>query len=357
MNFALDETQEAMAGLARQVLADHGGHERARRAEAADGFDGTAWRALGATGLLAAVAAGEGGVVGAAQIALEVGRHVVTVPGYALLTALTTVGALGLGFDDQRDEALLQGADVATVALHEAGVPDATRSATADTAGSLTGEKPAVPALVQSSVVLVAAAGAEGPGLYAVGTGDPGVEGRVVHTTDRGAAAHLLLDGAAARRVGGLADVVRAEQVATVLACATLVGLGRAATAGAASYISARHQFGRPIASFQAPALRLADAHIDLEAMHVTLLQAAWQLDHGDDAGPAVSVAKWWSAEGGHRILHTAQHLHGGVGADVEYPAHRYFLRGKQLIDTLGGAPVHAERIGAAIAAGTVSQP
>jgi acyl-CoA dehydrogenase len=122
----------------------------------------------------------------------------------------------------------------------------------------------------------------------------------------------------------------------------------------AASYITERKQFGRPIASFQAPVHRLADAYIDLEAMTVTLQQAAWQLDQGRspaDTAAAVATAKWWSATGGHRTLHTAQHLHGGLGADIEYPAHRYFLRGKQLLDTYGGAAVQARRLGAAVAA------
>jgi alkylation response protein AidB-like acyl-CoA dehydrogenase len=96
--------------------------------------------------------------------------------------------------------------------------------------------------------------------------------------------------------------------------------------------------------------MRLADAHIDLEAMRVTMLRAAWRLDTGREAAAEASVAKWWAAEGAHRILSTAQHLHGGVGADISYPAHRYFIRGKQLIDTLGGAAVHADRLGGVLA-------
>ena len=54
MNFELDETQAAMADLARQVAAGHGGHDRAREVEAGDGVDRAAWSALGVTGLLAA---------------------------------------------------------------------------------------------------------------------------------------------------------------------------------------------------------------------------------------------------------------------------------------------------------------
>ena len=42
-------------------------------------------------------------------------------------------------------------------------------------------------------------------------------------------------------------------------------------------------------------------------------------------------VAKWWASDGGQRVVHTTQHLHGGMGADVDYPVHRYFLWGKQI--------------------------
>jgi acyl-CoA dehydrogenase len=351
VNFELDETQQAMSDLSRQVLADHGGHDRAREVERGEGVDRAAWEALGTTGLLAAVAGGEGGVVGAAQVAMELGRHVVTVPAFALLTALITLGAPAAELEPERQARLLAGTELVTLGLHEVGRPDAARPAVTADLGRLTGAKPVVPVLAESDAALVSALGPDGPGLYLVATTAPGVTSAAVHTTDRGSAGHLHLDGVTARVVGDAASVVRAEHVATVLACATLVGIGRAAADGAAAYVTDRHQFGRPIVTFQAPVLRLADAHIDLEAMHVTLLQAAWQLDNAPFASAAVSVAKWWSAEGGHRTLHTAQHLHGGIGSDIEFPAHRYFLRGKQLVDTLGGAAVHARRLGAVLAA------
>jgi acyl-CoA dehydrogenase len=85
--------------------------------------------------------------------------------------------------------------------------------------------------------------------------------------------------------------------------------------------------------------------------MRVTMLQAAWRLDHGLDASTAVAVAKWWAADAGERVVHAVQHMHGGLGADVEYPVHRYFLVGKQLADTLGGASAQLARIGATLAA------
>jgi acyl-CoA dehydrogenase len=77
---------------------------------------------------------------------------------------------------------------------------------------------------------------------------------------------------------------------------------------------------------------------------------AAWLLDQGADATTEVEVAKWWASEAGQRVVHTTQHLHGGLGADIDYPIHRYFLWGKQIEDTLGGASAHLASLGGLLA-------
>ena len=105
----------------------------------------------------------------------------------------------------------------------------------------------------------------------------------------------------------------------------------------AAEYTSEREQFGKAAVDVPGRRARAADAYIDIEAMRVTLWQAAWRLDAGLDATPSRSmVAKWWASDGGQRVVHITQHLHGGMGADIDYPVHRYFLWGKQIEDTLG---------------------
>jgi 3-oxocholest-4-en-26-oyl-CoA dehydrogenase beta subunit len=48
--------------------------------------------------------------------------------------------------------------------------------------------------------------------------------------------------------------------------------------------------------------------------------------------------------------VHITQHLHGGMGADIDYPVHRYFLWGKQIEDTLGGSSAQLARLGKALA-------
>ncbi len=120
-------------------------------------------------------------------------------------------------------------------------------------------------------------------------------------------------------------------------------------------YTSKREQFGFPLATFQAVAVQAADRYIDLRAMEATLWQAAWRIASGaPGALPAagdVAVAKIWAAEGVRRVVQTAQHLHGGFGADVDYPLHRYHAWAKHLELSLGPAAAHEETLGDLLAA------
>ncbi|WP_030899917.1 MULTISPECIES: acyl-CoA dehydrogenase family protein [unclassified Streptomyces] len=137
--------------------------------------------------------------------------------------------------------------------------------------------------------------------------------------------------------------------------CALALGLGERVLRMAGTYTSEREQFGFPIATFQAVAVQAADRYIDLRAMEATLWQAAWRLASGaPGALPAtgdVAVAKIWAAEGVRRVVQTAQHLHGGFGADVDYPLHRYHAWAKHLELSLGPAAAHEEALGDLLAA------
>ena len=64
----------------------------------------------------------------------------------------------------------------------------------------------------------------------------------------------------------------------------------------------------------------------------------------------AVAIAKFHAGDAGSRVLHACQHLHGGIGVDIDYPLHRYFIRGQQIEQTLGTATRQLLRIGAHLA-------
>jgi alkylation response protein AidB-like acyl-CoA dehydrogenase len=136
-----------------------------------------------------------------------------------------------------------------------------------------------------------------------------------------------------------------------VAAAAVALGCCEAAIELTARYTSERQQFGRPLSTNQGVAIRAADAYIDIDCMRVTMWQAAWRIGQGLDAHDEIAVAKYWAAEGGQRVVHATQHLHGGMGADIDYPVHRYFLLVKQLENWFGGAPQQLARLGRSIAA------
>ena len=217
----------------------------------------------------------------------------------------------------------------------------------------LDGTKLDVPAGHLAARVLVPAGTGEGLGVFLVDPAGPGVERQVASTTNRELHAHLTFDGAPAEPVGPLpGDGVLAWMLDRALLglAALQVGVCEAALALAAEYTSTRFQFGKPLSSFQGAQLKAADAFIDVEAIRVTMLQAAWKLSVGRDARTDVLVAKWWASEGGQHAVHVTQHLHGGMGADIDYPVHRYFLWGKQIEDTLGGASATLARLGRVLA-------
>ena len=126
-------------------------------------------------------------------------------------------------------------------------------------------------------------------------------------------------------------------------------GVLEAALERTAAYASTRHQFGRPIGTFQAVAARLADGLIDVDAVRLSTMRAAYQLDAGSAqhagtatvtaaARSAVTSAHFWACDAGHRLAHSAVHIHGGVGLDRSEPLHRYFLAAKAAEFRLGGA-------------------
>jgi alkylation response protein AidB-like acyl-CoA dehydrogenase len=145
------------------------------------------------------------------------------------------------------------------------------------------------------------------------------------------------------------------RELLTTGTCALALGLGEGVLTMTGEYTGKREQFGHPIASFQAVAVQAADRYIDLRAMEATLWQAAWRISSGaTGALPSsgdVAVAKIWASEGVRRVVQTAQHLHGGFGADVDYPLHRYHAWAKHLELSLGPAAAHEESLGDLLAA------
>ncbi|WP_433227291.1 acyl-CoA dehydrogenase family protein [Actinomadura formosensis] len=356
MDFTLGEELEAVRDLARQIFTDRATQARIKAAEESErGFDESLWAELGETGLLGVAppesAGGAGlGIAGLAVLLEEQGRTVAPVPIWPAVVAALALASHGPAVRQEVLPSVLDGTARLTVALEEFGPSDPAAprcAAVRDGDGwLLTGTKAVVPTPFGTSHVLVSASSPQGPGLFLVETSAGSWER--AETTGRDVAGHLTLDGAPAQALGpgALESVLRAVRVSLA---ALQVGVADGALRMAADYLAGREQFGRPLATFQAAQHQLADCYIEIDALRVCLWHAVSLIAAGEDAETAVLVAKWWADEGGLNVVHRVQHLHGGIGVDVDYPVHRHFLWGKQISGTLGGASFDLDLLGAAL--------
>lgn len=375
MDFTFDDEQTAIAESAEAIFGGMATPERVQEIEATEErMDRDLWAQLARADLLGLCmpAAQGGGGYGMVELALVLeaqGRCVAPVPLWATI-ALGALPVADFGSDALRFHLLpkvASGEAVLTAALTDVAGDVATGgtgrpsvSALRGGAGSvlLSGTAFAVPFAHVADRVLVPASLDGGVVVAVLDPSAVGVRAERAVTTNREVHPHLHFDGVAVPagdllaegdpRRGG--EVVRfmLERAWTGL-CALQTGVTEAAVAQTAAYLNTREQFNRPLSTFQGTMLRTADAAIDTESIRVTMWQAAWQLDHGIDAELAVAMASWFATEAGRRVVFSTQHLHGGIGADVTYPIHRYFLWGKQIELLLGAPSSHLARLGGQI--------
>jgi 3-oxocholest-4-en-26-oyl-CoA dehydrogenase beta subunit len=385
MDFFPNEAQQELSALTRQIVTDRVTEDRLRTVEAGgDRFDPLLWAGLASAGILASglpeSLGGAGlGLLEQCAVLAELGRAVAPAP-YLASIVLGAGAVARFGTPGQqrrwagpagRGELVL----AAALAEDDGDDPRDPGVHAERVAGRwvLTGVKTAVLGGVRADLLLVPAGTPQGTLVFVAGPADDGVTVQRQQVTDGYSAGRLVLDAVALaddRVLGGpglggpeldgpelgdgpaagaeITDWLVAR--GTVGLCALQLGVVERALELTAEYTRTRVQFGRAIGSFQAVSQRLADAYIDCEAVRLTMWQAAWRLSAGLPADTAIATAKFWAADAGHRIAHTAVHVHGGMGVDTSYPLHRYFVAAKHNEFALGGATAQLRRIGAALA-------
>jgi len=369
MDFTLTDDQQALRDLAARILDDATGDEAVRAfADSGRPYDAALWKTLADAGMLGLGLSEEAGGMGLGMLDLgllleEQGRTLASLPLTPALLAGWAIDAHGDATHKRWLSALASGEAILTVAIEEVGGTDPCDPATvAEADGNgwrLDGVKVAVPYGVEAKALLVTARTTDGPALFLVEPGAAGLSIEPQQSTSGEPQAMLRFEnvvlpgdavlGAASDRAAIVAGLVRRAQVALAQ---RQVGVAAEALRRTAEYSSGRIQFGKPLGSMQAVQQRAADAFIDVEAMRSTALLAAWQIDTGCAQDADVATAKYWAAIGGHRVVHAAQHLHGGMGADVTYPIHRYFLTATAIGEALGGSAPMLAAIGDAVASG-----
>jgi alkylation response protein AidB-like acyl-CoA dehydrogenase len=328
VRFAFTDEQRELAAAVRDMLDKECSSSRLREAWAGDGFDSRRWLALAEMGVLGLLVSEDQGGLGlgdtdAVLVWQECGRAAVPEP-----VLDTTVAAPLLG------EAT---ADVISLIhpLH----PHALAADHADQILSLREDR--------GGTVLLDAR-------------DPAVELRPVPSVD--ASRHLfkirsgrgpMSSTTSARgqnELGvGIAEVERAVDRAVVAHAAALCGLGERMLDLTVAYVKERHQFGRPIGSFQAVKHHCADALLALELARPLVWRAAWSIEHGD---PAVSVhasmAKARASEAALEVARRALQCHAAIGYTTEYELHMYMKRAWVWARAWGDPAHHYDRIASA---------
>ena len=136
------------------------------------------------------------------------------------------------------------------------------------------------------------------------------------------------------------ADPVRLRNAWRVAIAAELAGTLKGGLDAVVAHVRERHQFGRPLGSFQALQHRLAGAATKLEGAYWLTLKAAQHLDP-----VATATALGYVQEAATRITNDLHQFMGAMGLTLEHPLHRWTYRARLLRSSMGGAAANFEHI------------
>jgi len=136
-----------------------------------------------------------------------------------------------------------------------------------------------------------------------------------------------------AQRLGeldqGFRDTMQILDRGRISIAAMALGLGRGALEMAVTYAKDRHQFGHPIADFQAIQFMLADSKTELDAAGLLTYRAAWLADRGQRHSQEAAMAKLFASEAASRACNRALQVHGGYGYTREFNVERHLRDAK----------------------------
>ncbi|WP_433414791.1 acyl-CoA dehydrogenase family protein [Microtetraspora malaysiensis] len=272
------------------------------------------------------------GLAEAAVVCEEIGRALSPLP--YLSTAVLAVAAIIESGDDEAKERLLPGIADGTVTATVVFPGEAELSVEG---GLLSG---VAPYALDGAVVLAYV----GDALVEAA---PSARRPLVTMDQTRPLAELTFDGVPARRIGDAAAHDRVRDMGVAALAAEQVGGAARCLESAVEYAKQRHQFGRPIGSFQAIKHKLADVLLQVESARSAAYQAC--------AAPAGELAVYAAIAGSYcteAYLSAAGEsiqIHGGIGVTWEHDAHRYFKRATSDAQLFGPPQAHRARLARSI--------
>ncbi|GAA1636109.1 acyl-CoA dehydrogenase family protein [Nonomuraea maheshkhaliensis] len=343
MTLLYSDVEEELRAAVRGLLADRCPPAAVLKRIESEPYDLDLWKTLageiGVAGLLVPEELGGAGA-SASEVAVvleELGRGVAPVP---FLTSSVLATRALLPTRDALLGELAEGRLTAALAVSFAASPYAPErgaSVSVDGDGRLSGTVTGVAGAEVADVLLVPVGG----DLYAVEDGmAQGVTVEVVSSLDlTRPVATVTLRRARARRVGAC-DLAGVLRFGAGLLASEQLGVAEWCLDTTLAYVKERHQFARPIGSFQAIKHRLADLWLD-----VVRARAAARSSVADSSSISVAVAQSWNAGVAVHAAEEALQLHGGIGMTWEHPVHLYLKRAKATEIALGTPGDHREAL------------
>ncbi|MFE6666545.1 acyl-CoA dehydrogenase family protein [Streptomyces sp. NPDC057697] len=347
------EAEEDLRAAVRALLADRSEASAVlARVESGTPYDPLLWKALaadmGTAGLLVPEELGGQGASHreAAVVLEELGRAVAPSP-YLTGAVVATETLLALGAPGGPAAELLAelaaGRRTAVLAVpFAAPAPDAAQPAGV-VSGRVTGTVTGVADAAVADVLLVPTT----DGLYAVGTGTEGVAVRPLVPLDltRPLATVTFAEAAGTRLADGalaVSAVRRGLLAGAGLLASEQLGLAEWCLTETVRHTRERHQFNRPVGSFQALKHRMAQLWLEVVSARAAARNAADALATGSPEAPlAVAVAQAYCSGVAVHAAEECVQLHGGIGMTWEHPAHLYLKRAKADSIAYGTAGQH----------------
>ncbi|WP_300439220.1 acyl-CoA dehydrogenase family protein [Zoogloea sp.] len=356
MDFQLSDDQRAIAEMAGSLFADLCSDERLRAfTTTGETWMAELWAQCVETGLHALAIPEEAGGSGLGMTELMLvleaqGRGLGLVPLWRHQLAAATLARFGAAAHQALTGKAAAGEALLSLALD--GLASATGvalEARPEGGGfALHGRVPALPLGMESAAALLPAHTPDGLRLVLLRLDADGLDKVAGVLTHGEGIAELHCKGVRVSDADVLPVAALAWLEARAIAALAALQLGVSAeqVRRTVAYVSERVQFDRPIGSFQAVQMGLADAHMSIEALRSALWQLVYRLDAGLPAGPEALATRYLACETGHLVGHRAQHVHGGIGVDLSYPIHRYLYWSRALGLALGGSAATLERLG-----------
>lgn len=349
MRFAFTEQQIEFRDAVRQVLAKECTSDDLRAAFDTPAARTPRWTTLVGLGVVGLSVPEDQGGLGLGLVDLvplleEAGR--VALPEPLLETTALAAPLLaelaGTGLSAQRSAAWLEGIASGEIAAAVAG------------SSAEPGSEPVAGADGADLCILTVPDGEDGPEIHAVGADRMTVEPVPTLDPTRRLGIPGWAPGTETRLASGpdaVAGIRRTADRAAVATAAHLLGLSDRMIAMAAEYAKARHQFGKPIGSFQAVKHLLAGARVTLEFARPVVYAAAWALDEREpDATRAASVAKAYASDAATEAARVSLQVHGAIGYTWECDLHLFLKRAWALSEAWGSAADHRRRVLASLA-------